>query len=71
MTEQEAMLYVRTTAHLPLLIDLKTVAREAGCSESTVHRAVKANQLNTIKRAGRRYVPKHEFLKWAYATEAA
>lgn len=71
MTEAEQNFLLKTTEHLPLLIDLKTVAREANCSDSTVQRALKSNELESIKRQGRRYVPKHAFLKWAFASEAA
>ena len=69
MSQKEIEIVNEMAAHLPLLIDLKTVMREANCSESHLQRVLKSGELESIKRGKRRLVPKHAFLNWAYKSD--
>lgn len=64
MNKDELAKFEEMAAHLPLMLPIKTVMREANCSSATVYRAFEANELESVKRGKRRLVPKHAFLSW-------
>ncbi len=71
MTNDDLTKLEESAAHLPLMLPIKTVMREANCSEATVYRAFECNELESVKRGKRRLVPKHAFLSWLASFEKA